>query len=44
MEQLALKNVYNHLNISIYSYLETDGGHSSNLYLIVVHFFNTGVN
>ncbi len=32
------------LNINIYSYLETSGGQSSNLYLNVVHFFNTGVN
>ncbi len=28
----------------IYSYLETSGGHGSNLYLNVVHFFNTCVN
>ncbi len=27
-----------------YSYLETSGGQSSNLYLNVVHFFNTSVN
>jgi hypothetical protein len=44
MEQRAIKNVYNHLNINIYYYLETSGGQSSNLYLNVVHFFNTSVN
>jgi hypothetical protein len=33
MEQHALKNVNNCLNTSIYSYLETSGGQSSNLYL-----------
>ncbi len=38
MEQRALRNVNNHLNINIYSYLETSGGKSSNLYLNVVHF------
>jgi hypothetical protein len=32
MEQRALKNVNNHLNINIYSYLETYGGQSSNIY------------
>jgi hypothetical protein len=32
MEQHALKNVNNCLNINIYSYLETSGGQSSNLY------------
>jgi hypothetical protein len=40
----ALKNVNNCLNSNIYSYLETSGGQSSNLYLNVVHFFNTSVN
>jgi hypothetical protein len=39
MEQCALKIVNNGLNTSIYSYLETSGGKSSNLYLNVVHFF-----
>jgi len=39
-----LKNVNNYLNTDIYSYLETSGGQSSNLYLNVVHFFNTRVN
>jgi hypothetical protein len=43
-EQRALKNVINCLNTNIYSYLETTGGQSSNLYLNAVHFFNNGVN
>ncbi len=38
------KNVNNHLNTDIYSYLETSGGQSSNQYLIAVNFFNTSVN
>jgi len=44
MEQHTLKIVHNCLNTNIYSYLETSGGKSSNLYLNVVHFFNTSVN
>jgi len=44
MEQRALKIVYNCLNTNIYSNLESSGGQSSNLYLNVVHFFNTSVN
>jgi hypothetical protein len=44
MEQHALINVNNYLNTNIYSYLETSGGQSSNLYLNVVHLFNTSVN
>ncbi len=44
MDQRALKNVNNILNTNIYSYFETSGGQSSNLYLNVVHFFNTSVN
>jgi hypothetical protein len=44
MEQHAFKNVRNCLITNIYSYLETSGGQSSNLYLNVVHFFNTSVN
>ncbi len=44
MLQHALKNVNNCLNTNIYSFLETAGGQSSNLYLNVVQFFNTGVN
>ncbi len=39
MEQRAFKNINNCLNIKLYSYLETSGGQSSNLYLYVVHFF-----
>jgi len=39
MEQRILKIVSNCLNTNIYSYLETSGGQSSNLYLNVVHFF-----
>ncbi len=38
------KIVNNYLNTNIYSYLETSGSQSSNLYLNVVHFFNTSVN
>jgi hypothetical protein len=38
------KNVNNYLNTNIYSYLETSGGKSYNLYLNAVHFFNTSVN
>jgi hypothetical protein len=44
MEQRALKIVNNCLNTNIYSYLETSGGQSSNLYLNVVHFFDTSLN
>ncbi len=44
MEQRTLKNVKNYLNINIYSYLDTSGGQSSNLYLNVVQFFNTSVD
>ncbi len=43
-EQRALQNVSNYLNTNIYSYLETSGGQSSNLYFNVVHFFNTSVS
>jgi hypothetical protein len=38
------KNVNIYWNTNIYFYLETSGGHNSNLYLNVVHFLNTGVN
>jgi hypothetical protein len=41
MEQPALKIVNNCLNTNIYSYLETSGGQSYNLYLNAVNFFNT---
>ncbi len=44
MEQRALKNVIKCFNTSIYSYLETSVGQSSNEYLNVVLFFNTGVD
>ncbi len=44
MEQHTLKNVNNCLNTNSYSYLETSYGQCSNLYLNVVHFFNTTVN
>jgi hypothetical protein len=44
MEQRTLKNVSNCLNTNIYSYLETSDGKSFNLYLNVVHLFNTSVN
>jgi hypothetical protein len=44
MKQWALKNINNCLNTNIYSYIETSGGQSSNLYLNVIHFFNTRVN
>jgi hypothetical protein len=41
MEPHALKNLNNCLNTNLYSYLETFGGQSSNLYFNVFHFFNT---
>jgi len=41
---VRFKNVSSCLNINIYSYLETSGGQSSNLYFNVAHFFNTSVN
>jgi len=44
MEQHVSKNVNNCLNTNIYSYSETSGGQSCNLYLSIVHFFNTSVN
>jgi hypothetical protein len=44
MKQRVFKNVNNCLKTNIYSYLETFGGQSSNLYLIAVHFFNTSLN
>jgi len=43
MEQRSLKNVNNYLNTNIYSYLETSGGQSSNLYLTVAHFLTLGL-
>jgi hypothetical protein len=44
MEQHALKNVNNCWNTNISFYLETSSGQSYNLFLNVVHFFNTSVN
>ncbi len=44
IEQPSLKNVNNCLNTNIYSYLATSGGQSYNLYLNVVHFYNTRVD
>ncbi len=41
MEQRTLKNASKYLNTNINSYLETSDGQSSNLYLNVVHFFNS---
>jgi len=40
----CFKNVNNCLNTNIYSYLETSGGKSSNLYLNIAQIFNTSVN
>jgi hypothetical protein len=40
----ALKNVNHCLNTNIYSYLETSGGQSSNLYLNIVQFTSPSVN
>jgi hypothetical protein len=44
MEQRLLKIVTNSLNTNIYSYFETSGGQSSNLYLNVVQFFIASLN
>ncbi len=44
LEQRTLKNINNCLNTNIYSYVETSGGQSSNLYLNAVRFFNTRAN
>jgi len=44
MKQCSLKNVNNCLNTNIYAYLKISGGKSYNLYLDVVHFFNTSLN
>jgi hypothetical protein len=44
MEQFYLKNVNNGLNNNIYSYLETSGGKSCNMYLNVIHFLNASLN
>jgi hypothetical protein len=42
MEQRTLKNVNNCLNTKIYSYLDTSGGRSSNLY-VMFFIFSTPV-
>ena len=44
MEQCAFKKVNYCLNTNIYSYLQTSDGKSCDLYLNVIHFFNTSVN
>ncbi len=44
MEKRTLKNVNNYFNTNIYSYLETSACQIYNLYLNVVHIFNTRVN
>jgi hypothetical protein len=44
MEQHTFKNVNNCLYAKIYSYVETSGDQSYNLYLNIAHFFNASVN
>ncbi len=44
MEQRTFKNVNIYLSANIFSYLETSGGQTSNLYINVVHFFSSSVN
>jgi hypothetical protein len=44
MEQHTLKNINNWMNTNIYSYLDTSGGQSSNLYLNIIHLVSTSVN
>ncbi len=44
MERHALKTVNIDINTNIYYYLDTSGSKSFNLYLNVVHFFNTSLN
>ncbi len=44
MEQHTLKNVNSCWNTQITFYLETSGGQNNNIYLNVVHLFNTSVN
>ncbi len=43
-EQHTFKNVSNCLNATIYSYLETSGGQSSNPHLNAVHFLTLELN
>jgi hypothetical protein len=40
----SILDTFDIYDTNIYSYLETSGGQGSNLYLNVVHFFNTSVN
>ncbi len=40
----AIHEATSRVDTNIYSYLETSGGQSCNLYLNLVHFFNTSVN
>jgi hypothetical protein len=40
----SILDTFNIYDTNIYSYLETSSGQSSNLYLNVVHCFNTSVN
>jgi hypothetical protein len=44
MEQHASKNVNDCFNTNINSHLETSVGQSLNLFINVVHYFNTSVN
>ncbi len=44
MEQRTLKHVNSYFDTNIYSYLETPGGQSSNLYLKVVPVFKATIN
>jgi hypothetical protein len=44
MEQRTLKNVNNHSNTNMYSYLETSSGQSSNPYLNAANFYNISVD
>jgi hypothetical protein len=41
---VIFKNANYYLNTNNYSFSETSGGQSSNLYLNEVHFLNTSVN
>jgi hypothetical protein len=40
----SFKNVNNSFNTNIYSYLETSGAQSTNLFLNVAYFINTSFN
>jgi hypothetical protein len=42
MEQTTLRNINNYLNTNIYSYLDTSGGQSSNLFINVESEFVSG--